>query len=172
MGAAVFSRIDFILRMRIGRKPAIIGIALLGTLLVSLFLFFLLGNGLVSRVLYFPSRSGRHGLLAELRFLPRQRALEKDIAELAEGVLLGPTRYDALKLFPRGGAVLAAMVNGRTLYLDLSSSILLADPEVPLTGQDAFDALGRAVRFNFPRIHEVVFFVDGQQPRFTDKKKI
>src|SRR5208337_3731363 len=102
MGAAVFDRLDFILRMRISRKPAIVGIIFLGVLLVSLALYLFFGNGMVSRVLYFPSDSGRHGLVAEQRFVPRHGMQEKDIAELAAGILLGPTRVHSLRLFPRG----------------------------------------------------------------------
>jgi hypothetical protein len=172
MGAAVFDRFDFILKIRLARRSAILGLVLLGTLLVSLGLYFIFGNALVPRVLYFPSRAGRHGLVAEQRFVPRHGIVVKDVTELADGVLLGPSRYDAVRLFPRGVSVTAAMLDGGTLYIDLSPQALSADPEVPVTGMDALQALGRTLRFNFPRIRGVVFFIDGQLPRFPDKKKI
>lgn len=171
MGAMVLDRFDFILRMRMRGAPAIIGAVFLGTLALSLLLFLLLGNGMVGRILFFPAQAGRR-LIAEQRFLPRQGSIEKDVAELAEGVLLGPTRHDALRIFPRGGSVIAAMANGRTLYLDLSPQLLADDPEVPLKGQDALDALTQSLKFNFPRFKEVVFLIDGQSPRFAEKKKI
>jgi hypothetical protein len=157
--------------MRLRGKPAIVGYVFLGTLAVSLLLFLLLGNGRVSRVLFFPPESG-HRLVAEQRFLPRHRGLEAEAAELVGGVLLGPTRHDALRLFPRGATVISVMASGKTLYVDLTPQVLVEDPEVPLRGQDALDALGRSLRFNFPRLKEVVFFIDGQQPRFGEKKKI
>ncbi len=157
--------------MRLRGKPAIVGYIFLGTLALSLLLFLLIGNGNVSRVLFFPPQSG-HRLVAEQRFLPRHRGLELDAEELAEGVLLGPTRHDALRLFPRGGSVISVMASGKTLYIDLTPQILEDDPEVPIKGQDALDALGRSLRFNFPRLKEVVIFIDGQQPRFAEKKKI
>jgi hypothetical protein len=125
----------------------------------------------VSRVLFFPPLAG-HRLVAEQRFLPRHRGLEREAAELVEGVLLGPTRHDAVRLFPRGGSVISVMASGRTLYVDLTPQVLVDDPEVPLKGQDALDALGRSLRVNFPRLKEVIFFIDGQQPRFEGKKKI
>jgi hypothetical protein len=138
---------------------------------LSLLLFLLVGNGRVERTMYFPAQTGRR-VIAEQRFLPRQGSLENDIKEVAEGVLLGPARPDARRLFPRGGSVLAVMMNGRTLYMDLSPAVLAKDPEVPLTVQAALDALERSIRFNFPRFRDVVFFVDGQSPRFAENKKI
>ena len=67
-------------------------------------------------------------------------------------MLLGPTRHDALRLFPRGATVTAVMVSGRTLYLDLTPQILVDDPEVPLKGPEALAALTRSLRLNFPRL--------------------
>lgn len=167
----MLDRLDFILGMRLPKRPAIVGAVFLGVLALSLLLFLLLGNGQVHRVLFFPAESGRR-LLAEERFLPRHRSLEQSVSELAESVFLGPTRHDAVRLFPRGGSVIVALVHGRTLYLDLSSQLLADDPEVPLKGQDALDALARSIRYNFPRLGEVVFYIDGQLPRFPDKKNI
>jgi hypothetical protein len=167
----VLDRFDFILRMRLRGRSAVFGFISLGALGLSLLLFLVLANGTIARVLYFPSLNDTR-LVAEERVLPRHRNLEENIRELVEGVLLGPTRYNALRIFPRGGTVISAMVRGRTLYLDLSSRLLSEDSEVPLHGQAALDALARSIRSNFPRIREILFFLDGQEPRFSEKKKI
>ena len=167
----VLDRLDFLLRLRLRKAPAICGAVLLGTLALSLLLFLLAGNGRVERTMFFPNQSGRR-LITEQRFLPRQGSLEKDIKEVAEGVLLGPARPDAQRLFPRGASVLAVMANGRTLYMDLSPALLAQDPELPLTGQAALDALERSIRFNFPRFRDFVFLIDGQSPSFSRNKKI
>ncbi|HEY9592885.1 MAG TPA: GerMN domain-containing protein [Spirochaetia bacterium] len=164
----MLDRFDFIRDMRLRGKPAVLGLVILGVLALSLLLFFLTGNSRVSRILYFPTQSG-HRLVAEQRFVPRHRGIENDVTELAEGVLLGPTRHDAVRLFPRGGRVISAMVNGRTLYLDLSSQLLVDDPEAPLKGADALSALARTIRLNFPGLKQIVFLIDGQQPRFPKK---
>jgi len=159
---------DFNIFSRIRDRGAtgILTAVLVGTLVVALALFLLFGNGSTSRILLFPVQTGKR-LVAEQRLLPRKGGLERDIVELVEGVLIGPTRHDAKRLFPRGGRVVAAMLNGGTLYLDLSASILANDPDVPLAGQAALAALGRSIRFNFPRVRKVVFLVDGQSPRFS-----
>jgi hypothetical protein len=167
----VLDRFDFITRMRLRGAPAALAAALGGALALSLVLFFLLGNSRIPRILYFPSQpAGR--MVAERRFLQRHQTLEENIRETADNVLLGPTRNDALRLFPRGATVIAVMVSGRTLYLDLTPQILVDDPEVPLKGPDALAALTRSLKRNFPRFSEVLFFIDGQAPRFSGKKKI
>jgi hypothetical protein len=167
----MLGRYDFLLQTRLRGRPAVIGLIFAGVLVLSLLLFLFFGNGKSERLLFFPSLTGRR-MVAEERFLPRHRTLEENAAELAEGVLLGPTRNDALRIFPRGGSVLSSLIHGRTLYLDLTPNLLEDDPEVPLKGQAALDALGRSLRFNFPAIREIVFFIDGQLPRFTLKKNI
>ncbi len=157
--------------MRLRGSPAAIGTAFAATLVVSLLLFLVFGNARVGRILFFPSQPpGR--IVAEMRLVPRHRTLEENIQEAADNVLLGPTRHDALRLFARGARVTAVMVSGRTLYLDLTSQVLVDDSEVPLKGQDALAALTRSLRLNFPRFAQVVYFIDGQAPRFEEKKKI
>jgi hypothetical protein len=168
---ALLDRIDFILRIRIRGKAAILGLSFLGVLVLSLLLFLLVGNGKATRVLFFPAQAG-HRVVAEERFLPRHRSLEQDAAELAEAVLLGPMRHDAQRFFPRDCSVLSSLIHGRTLYLDLSANLLFTDPDVPLGAQEALALLARSLRSNFPRIREVVFFIDGQLPRFSEKKNI
>ncbi len=167
----MLDRLSYLTRMRLRGKPAIVGGALLGILVISLLLYVLVGDRMVSRVLFFPGLGGRR-IVAEERLLPRQRSFEQSIAEVAEGVLLGPARSDALRVFPRGGRVNAVFVAGRTLIVDLSSLVLADDAEVPLRGQAALAVLARSLRFNFPRFHEVVFYIDGQVPQFTVPGKI
>ena len=167
----MLDRLDFLLRMRFRGTAAAVGAAFIGTLVVSVLLFLLLGNSRVARILYFPSQpSGR--IVAEMRFVPRHPTLEENVQETADSVLLGPARHDAVRLFPRGASVTAVMVSGRTLYLDVTPQILVEDPEVPLKGAEALAAFERSLKRNFPRFAEVVFFIDGQAPHFPEKKKI
>lgn len=167
----MLDRFDFILRMRMRGKPAVLGAVFLGVLVVSLLLFLVVGNGKTRRVLFFPGVDGKR-MVAEERLVPRDRTLEENVVELAEGVLLGPSGENAVRLFPRGARVVSAMVSGRTLFLDLSPLILLDDPEVPLKGKAALDALARTLRFNFPHLREVDFYIDGQTPVFPGQKNI
>ncbi len=167
----MLDRLDFILRMRLRGAAAIVGGVFAGALVISLAWFLLFGNSRVARVLYFPAASGSR-VLAELRLMPRHAGVEASVQETADSVLLGPTRPDADRLFPRGATVTAVMASGRTLYVDLTPQVLQADPEVPLATRDALNVLTRSLRQNFPRFTQVVYLIDGQVPRFAEEKKI
>jgi hypothetical protein len=170
-GVLVFNRLDFILQARLKGKPAILGGAFLGVLALSILLFLLMGNAKVSRALFFPVDHGTR-LAAEQRLLPRSGSLEGDVRELVDGVLLGPMRPDLARVFPRGVTVRALVVRSRVLYVDLTALAAIPDPEVPLAGTAAAEALGRSVRANFPRLRETVVSIDGQAPRGPQQKKI
>ncbi len=167
----MLDRFDFLLAIRLRGKPLILGSLFLGVLVVSLILFLLAGSGHSPRVLFFPADQGMR-LVAEERFLPHHRGLESEVREVVEGVLLGPMRHQSARIFPRGAVVRSAIVRGHTLFLDLSSRVLAEDPEVPLKGREAFDALARSIRFNFPRLRVIAFYIDGQRPRFAAEKNI
>ena len=170
-GVPVLSRFDFILQARLKGRPAMAGGAFAGALLLSVLLFLLLGNGKVARVLFFPAGHGTR-LAAEQRLLPRHHSLDDDVRELVEGVVLGPMRHDLARVFPRGSAVRAIVVRSRTLYVELNPLAALPDPETPLTGAASAEALARSVRANFPRLREVVVFIDGQALQGSEQKRI
>jgi hypothetical protein len=170
-GVLVFNRLDFILQARLKGRPAILGGAFLGALALSILLFLLMGNAKVSRALFFPVGHGTR-LAAEQRLLPRSGSLEGDVRELVDGVLLGPMRHDLARVFPRGVTVRALVVRNRILYVDLTALAAIPDPEVPLAGTAAAEALGRSIRANFPRLRETVVSIDGQAPHAPREKKI
>lgn len=170
-GVPVFNRLDFILQARLKGRPAILGGAFLAALALSVLLFLLLGDAKASRVLFFPVGHGTR-LAAEQRLLPRHRSLEDDVRELVDGVLLGPMRHDLARVFPRGVAVRALVVRNRVLYVDLAALAAIPDPEVPLAGAEAAEALARSVRANFPRLRETIVSIDGQAPHGPRENKI
>jgi hypothetical protein len=63
-------------------------------------------------------------------------------------------------------------VRNRILYVDLTALAAIPDPEVPLAGTAAAEALGRSIRANFPRLRETVVSIDGQAPHAPREKKI
>jgi len=170
-GVPVLDRFDFLLATRLEGKPRVLGSLFLGVLFVSLILSLTIGGGHSTRVLFFPADRGSR-LVAEERFLPHHRSLEAEVREVVDGVLLGPMSHNSERVFPRGAVVRSAIVRGHTLYLDLSSRAIAEDPEVPLKGRKAFEALARSIRHNFPRLREIAFFIDGQLPRFGEEKNI
>jgi spore germination protein GerM len=167
----VLVSLDFLSRIHLGRRALIAGSALVAVLLVSLFFFFLVGYKREKRVLFFP-REGSAALAAEERFLPNHRDLEVDLRKLIEEVILGPAGHDEVRLIPREVTVRSLSVQNHVLYLDLSADIVTAGHEYPLHGDEALEALKKTILFNFPKVREVAVTVDGQVPRFGEKKKI
>jgi hypothetical protein len=99
--------------------------------------------------------------------------VEGDLEELVNGVILGPVSHDSARLLPRDTTVRALFLRGRVMYLDLSAeAVLTGNDDYPLRGEAALEALRKTIRFNFPRVREVFLLVDGQIPRFGEKKKI
>lgn len=167
----MFNRPAFLDSVHVGRPAAVAGFSLFGVLALSLLVFFIWGNGRVKRVLFFPLEiSGR--LVSEERMLANHHNLEADLRELVDEEILGPERHDAALLIPRELTVRSLFVRSRVLYLDLSADFVTAGPDYPLRGKEALDAMRRSINFNFPRVREVAVTIDGQEPRFPEKKKI
>jgi hypothetical protein len=164
-------------RLRVSGRPAAIGAAFLALFALALVLFLVSPAARARRVLFFPSTrtlaaAGKTAPLEkEVRFLPRHRDVERDVRELVDAALLGPARQHAARLFPASAAVRTLIVRKGVLYVDLSAQAAIPDPLAPLPLADAAAALTRAVRFNFRRIREVAFTVDGQEPRAPEGGK-
>jgi hypothetical protein len=170
-GVSVCARFDSLSSFRLGRRALVAGGAFLTVLVLSLLLFFLTGDRMITRVLFFPL-GGVGTLVTEERYLPNHHNLEEDLRELVEGEIMGPVRHDATLLMPRDVTVRSLFVRNRILYLDLSAELVLAGPEYPLRGVDVFPALRRSISFNFPRVREAFITIDGQDPCFDGKEKI
>ncbi len=166
----MIDRWGWLSRVRLGRPPLAAGIVLLSVLSFSLLFFFMVGDRRGKRVLFFPGEKAG-GLVAEERFLPNHGDVEKDLEELVNGVILGPVNHGSARLLPRDTTVRALFLRGHVLYIDLSADMVLAGREYPLRGKEALDALHRTICFNFPRVREVFFLVDGQIPYFGEKKE-
>jgi hypothetical protein len=154
-----------ILGLGLERRTRIAGGVFLGVLALSLLLFFLVGNGKVTRVLFYP-RQGSGELVSEQRDLPVHHDLEEDIRALVEEEILGPVSHDAALLFPRDVEVRSVLVRGRTLTIDFSGQLALAGDKFNLRGAEAISALRRSITFNFPRIAELAVTIEGQSPHF------
>jgi hypothetical protein len=167
----VIDRIKMLARLRVRGRPAAAAAVFLALFALSLTVFLVSPAARVRRVLFFPSTAALSvegnpaRLVAEERFLPRHRNPDRDARELVEAALLGPARHGATSLFPPRANVRSLMVRRGVLYVDLSAPAAIPDPSVPLPLAEAAAALERTVRFNFRRIREVAFSVDGQTPR-------
>jgi hypothetical protein len=131
-------------------------------LLVSLALFLTSGSW-ARRTLFFPEISSQK-LLGETRFLPRRRSLELDVQILVEEAILGPELPMHRPLLPRETRLISVLARQRRVYLSLSSGILREGGESPFQAEQALQALGNVILFNFPRIRRLELLIDGQVP--------
>lgn len=156
-----------LLRFRPGRPAAAAGTLFLAALALSLSMILLVGGRDVRRVFLFPSDSHKESTVhAEVRPVPQAHALEANVLRYVEEGLLGPSFQESVRLFPRDTRVETAILQGRSLYLNLSADVFSPREATMLPPQEAMDLLKEAITMNFPRIQEVFFFVNGQTPRF------
>jgi hypothetical protein len=139
------------------------GILLIVALLVSLLLFVLAPPERVRRTLFFPGTTDL-SLRSESRLLPRTGNLKDDVRLVVEDVLLGPARIEHGRLVARSTEARSLILDGETLYVDLSSAAIDADNGVRIGLSEALQAIRRAVLYNFRSLNEVVITIDGQAP--------
>lgn len=123
-----------------------------------------------ARVLFFGAAGG--GLAGETRYLPRRDARPEQLRLLVDESILGPRSRDHRAALPRSTRVRSLMVAGDTLYLDLSAAALLDDSGSGLQGAERLRALASTLLFNAPWLRRVWLFVDGQEPRFEDARRV
>ena len=140
---------------------------------------FLLGSGFAlaspwrrAATVWFPDYRARDNARSrsELRYLPMGRSLEEMVADIAGELLLGPLEPYSSPVSVADARLNSVIRSGKTLYIDISSSILFGrmnDSEVygeaPLDARRALGYLERSILWNFPGMR-VVMTIDGLEP--------
>ncbi|MDF1568292.1 MAG: GerMN domain-containing protein [Spirochaetaceae bacterium] len=136
--------------------------ALLVALIISLLVYTFFRPEMDGRVFFYPDNNGvRFG--SERRGIPARKDTDGRIDVFISELFLGPVGLEWSKAAPRGTQVRHVAVLDRTVYVDLNARILGTDDEMPITFQQALDNLERNIRYNFPRVEEIVFTVEGRQ---------
>lgn len=117
----------------------------------------------VERVLFFPG-TAEDTLTGEVRLLPRPESLRKDILNVAEDLLLGPSAIEHGRALPRTAHVNSVILSGDRLFLDISTEALFASDEVRADLSVGLDALYRTLSFNFRSLDQIVLTIGGQIP--------
>jgi hypothetical protein len=114
------------------------------------------------RIFYFPDNAGvRIG--TERRGIPERRHTDEQVSVFLDELLLGPVSLELTHPAPRGTQIRHVAVVGKTAYVDMDSVILKTDTALPITFDQALENIRYNILFNFPRIEEVVFTIEGQQ---------
>jgi len=136
-----------------------------GVFVLSVIVYIFTGAGQVNRVLFFPTE-GTMELSGELRRVPRRGSDEENIELLVEELILGPVELSLNPLIPKYTTVRTCMFRDRTVYLDLSPELIVGKGSVELSVDESLAGVDRTIRFNFPRVEDIVFFIDGEMYDF------
>lgn len=148
-----------------------ITIVLLGvlalSLIVSLLLFLLHGTDMQKQVLFFPEyRSSECS--GEQRLLPTKDSTEQEIELLVKEIILGPFDVNYVSVLPQESSIRTIMLRDSQLFIDFSVDVVFQAAESRLSFQEALNCVEKSITFNYPKIEQIVFTVNGEQPKFDD----
>ena len=139
------------------------GILLALSLIIALAFYLLLPPERVARTLFFPGTTTTT-LNGERRLLPRVATDRRAMRLVVEDLLLGPSRIEHSRAFPRETRIESLILSDRTLYVDLSEQAMLHSAEVRVDVRTGLRAIRETLLYNFRSLDEVVITIDGNVP--------
>lgn len=134
-----------------------------GIVLISVLLFFVMGNRR-ERVFYrFPVNSF-NGYEAEMHYLPSKKNPEQAINGFVSEFLLGPVALELAPAFPEGTRLRSLMLRGGVLYIDFSREIIDLTGSFPLSLAETLALTEKNIRANYIGINKIVFTIEGCVP--------
>lgn len=136
-------------------------LTLMGSLLlISLVVNFTFRPNINGRIFFYPVNSG-DGFNAEKRGIPSRKELDQKIGIFIQELFLGPISLDLSLAISPNTKLRHATVIGKVAYIDLDSKALGGDLSISL--EEAFENIRHNLLFNFPRLTDVVFTIEGHQ---------
>ncbi len=132
------------------------------TFLISLVLHLFTGPEIQGRIFFFPLNTGAR-IGSERRGIPERKLVDDQIEIFLNELLLGPETLALTHTAPEDTRILNVAVVERTVYVNVSQALLNADQELPVSIDEALANLRFNILFNFPRMEEIVFTIEGQQ---------
>ena len=136
--------------------------ALAAAFLLSVILFFVFRPDADGRVFFYPDNTGTE-IGSERRGIPGRRNLESKVTVFLEELFVGPVDLGLSKTAPRSASVKHVAVIGKVAYVDLEGGMLKTDKELAVSFDEALENIRYNILFNFPRIEDVVFTIEGRQ---------
>lgn len=114
------------------------------------------------RIFFYPDNAGiRTG--AERRGVPGRRDIEEKITVFLEELFIGPVDLHLSRTVPEKTATRDVSVIDRTVYINFDERMLNSYAELSISTDEALENIRYNIHFNFPRIEEVVFLINGSQ---------
>lgn len=136
--------------------------SLAATLLLTFILFLFLRPNADGRVFFYPDNAGVT-IGSERRCVPGRKALEEKITVFIEELFLGPIDLHLSPAVPEGTSLNHVAVIEKKVYIDIGGRMLKTDGGISVSFDEALENIRHNILFNFPRIDEVVFTIDGNQ---------
>jgi hypothetical protein len=141
-------------------------LAPLAVLIISLFLslifYVIFRPRLDGRVFFYPDNAGER-IAAERRAVPRRSDTASRMEVFLDELALGPIRLEFSKTMPAGTDILHVAVLEKTAYVNLDKTMLKASNQLAVDFDEALENIRYNILFNFSRIEDVVFTIDGNQ---------
>jgi hypothetical protein len=102
-------------------------------------------------------------MIGEVRYAPFHFSLEKSALSLCREILVGPANYLSSDLLSKDTRIRSVLVRGRTLYVDLSSDLVLGEPSGG-SFRDSLEIFRKTIKKNLPGLGNVILTVDGFVP--------
>jgi hypothetical protein len=151
------------IRIDIPRNLLITGILFFGSFLFSLGAFIIERFDIEKRLLFFPEHIQR-SISGEVRNIIKHNSLEDNLEIFIREIILGPMNIKHGRLFSPETKVRSVVIREGIAYVDFSSGILLSGEEVKIAFDESLECLKNALLFNFTRLKDVIFTVEGQIP--------
>ena len=103
-------------------------------------------------------------VVMEHRLIAEKHDLEQNIELLIKDELLGPALLVRDSVFPSGTHLNHILLRDGTLYADLSIEAMFPSAHSGLNFEDSIRILKKTIKFNFPKIENIVVTIDGSIP--------
>ena len=142
------------------------------SLMVSLLFFLINGTDKHRQVLFFPEYRSSE-CVGEQRLLPTKSTVEQEIELLVREILLGPFDVNSVAVLPQESKLQTLILRKNRLFIDFSIQVIFQEGESRLSFEEALDCVRKTISFNYPQIEQIVFTVNGEQPKIdhTDATK-
>lgn len=144
------------------RTTIILAGALALIFLISAVSYLIWGNEQEEQVLFFPTHQTMEAR-GEARILPRKDTKEQEIELLVKEILLGPFNINYMPVVPRDSRIRSIMLREDTLYIDFTIDVVFQEAGSSLSLQESLSYIGHSIQFNFPRVRNIIYSINGNQ---------
>lgn len=148
------------MKLKLEKRTLLLISIMVVLVILSMTIYFVVGNNLVRRVLFFPGRNTSSG---EMRHVPKQEYVEENIELFINELILGPYSIDHLRLIPEKTKLQGLLLRNKSfLFIDFSADLIVSEQELSINTAKILELIKKNLMYNFPILEEISLSVDGQ----------